>query len=63
MIRKFKCKNVYFIEFKKSEELNEYYKAADIFVHPTREDIWGLVVNEAMAKGLPVVTTNNVLQG
>lgn len=63
MIRKFKCKNVYFIEFKKSEELNEYYKAADIFVHPTREDIWGLVVNEAMAKGLPVVTTNKCIAG
>ena len=30
---------------------------ADLFVLPTREDIWGLVINEAMAKGLPVITT------
>ena len=30
------------------EEIFEYYKAADLFVLPTREDIWGLVINEAM---------------
>lgn len=63
MVKKYNCKNVHFIDFKKSEELSEYYKAADIFVHPTREDIWGLVVNEAMAKGLPVITTNKCIAG
>jgi glycosyltransferase involved in cell wall biosynthesis len=41
-----------------TEELAEYYKAADVFVLPTREDIWGLVVNEAMAHGLPIISTN-----
>ena len=30
-----------------------------MFVLPTREDIWGLVVNEAMAAGTPVITTTN----
>lgn len=30
-----------------------------MFVLPTREDIWGLVVNEAMAVGTPVITTTN----
>ena len=63
MVRKLKCKNVHFVDFKKSEELDKYYKAADVFVHPTREDIWGLVVNEAMAKGLPVITTNKCIAG
>ena len=24
----------------------------------TREDVWGLVINEAMAMGLPIITTN-----
>lgn len=55
--------NVHFVDFKKTDELNRYYEAADIFVHPTREDIWGLVVNEAMAKGLPVVTTERCIAG
>ena len=30
---------------------------------PTREDIWGLVINEAMAQGLPVITTNKCIAG
>ena len=37
--------------------------AADAFVLPTREDIWGLVINEAMAYGLPVVTTDRCNAG
>lgn len=55
--------NIHFVSFKQSSELEKYYEAADIFVHPTREDIWGLVINEAMAKGLPVVTTNKCIAG
>ncbi len=47
-----------FVEFQKKEELSAYYRAADVFVLPTREDIWGLVVNEALANGVPVVTTD-----
>lgn len=46
-----------FVSFKTGEKLHDYYRAADIFVLPTREDIWGLVINEAMAYGLPVITT------
>ena len=41
------------------ESLADYYKASDIFVLPTHADIWGLVINEAMSYGLPIVTTNN----
>lgn len=55
--------NVHFVGFKKPDELKEYYMAADVFVLPTREDIWGLVINEAMAFGLPIVTTNRCLAG
>ncbi|HVZ84598.1 MAG TPA: glycosyltransferase [Terracidiphilus sp.] len=35
--------------------LNAMYRAADVFVFPTLEDIWGLVVNEAMWAGAPVL--------
>lgn len=51
--------NIVFVEFKTKEDLIDYYRAADLFVLPTREDIWGLVVNEAMAAGTPVITTTN----
>ncbi len=55
--------NVHFAGFKSKEELAEYYAAADIFAFPTREDIWGLVINEAMAYGLPVITTEQCMAG
>lgn len=55
--------NVHFEGFKTKEELAEYFKAADLFVLPTREDIWGLVINEAMAYALPVVTTKKCVAG
>lgn len=56
-------RNVHFVEFKPEEELADYYKAADVFVLPTRGDVWGLVINEAMANGLPVVTTTKCVAG
>lgn len=37
------------------EQVAAYYRAADLFVFPTLGDEWGLVVNEALASGLPVV--------
>lgn len=55
--------NVHFVGFKPKDVLKEYYLAADVFVLPTREDIWGLVINEAMAYGLPVITTNKCIAG
>lgn len=55
--------NVHFIGFKSKQELEKYYKCSDLFVLPTREDIWGLVINEAMAKGLPIITTDKCVAG
>jgi glycosyltransferase involved in cell wall biosynthesis len=60
---KYGLENVHFVGFKSKCELSEYYKAADLFVLPTREDIWGLVINEAMAFGLPVITTDRCIAG
>ncbi|MFZ1399987.1 MAG: glycosyltransferase family 4 protein, partial [Candidatus Promineifilaceae bacterium] len=36
---------------------SSWYAASDLFVLPTRHDPWGLVVNEAMSFGLPIITT------
>lgn len=55
--------NVHFLGFQKKDVLAKFYRAADLFVLPTREDIWGLVINEAMAYGLPVITTNRCVAG
>ncbi len=51
---------VRFMGFKNQSELPEIYAASDIFVLPSEEEPWGLVVNEAMAAGLPVIVTDDV---
>ena len=53
--------NVHFVGFKVKDELADYYRAADVFVMPTRKDIWGLVINEAMSYGLPIVSTDRCI--
>lgn len=55
--------NVHFVEFKKHELIKEYLRASDLFVLPTRYDIWGLVINEALAAGVPVITSNKCVAG
>lgn len=55
--------NVYFVGFKDKEALKEYYIAADLFCLQTRGDVWGLVINEAMSMGLPIITTNKCIAG
>lgn len=56
-------KNIDVIAYCDKEELNLFYKAADIFVLPTRHDEWGLVIGEAMAQGAPIITTEMCLAG
>lgn len=63
IVKELNLKNVLFIPFLSLKDLIQYYRAADLFVLPTREDIWGLVVNEAMAQGLPAVTTDKCIAG
>ena len=43
--------------FKQYEELPVYYALANAFVHPSTTEQWGLVVNEAIASGLPVIVS------
>src|SRR6266851_2260864 len=39
------------------EDVLDFYAAADLYVSPSREDSFGLPVAEAMACGLPVITS------
>jgi len=63
LIKKHKITNIYFREFVDPSILNKYYRASDLFVLPTRGDVWGLVINEAMARGLPIITTDKCIAG
>jgi glycosyltransferase involved in cell wall biosynthesis len=44
-----------FAGFAQREQLGTYYALAEMLILPTYTDPWGLVVNEAMACGLPIV--------
>jgi glycosyltransferase involved in cell wall biosynthesis len=44
--------------FRQYSELPVYYGLANAFVHASTSEPWGLVVNEAMASGLPVLVSN-----
>ncbi|HLV85641.1 MAG TPA: glycosyltransferase family 4 protein [Candidatus Sulfotelmatobacter sp.] len=44
-----------FAGFRQQDELSKFYALADVLILPTYTDSWGLVVNEAMACGLPVI--------
>jgi 1,2-diacylglycerol 3-alpha-glucosyltransferase len=43
--------------FKPYDELPIYYALANAFVHASTTEQWGLVVNEAIASGLPVIVS------
>lgn len=55
--------NVMIKGFHPKEELKEYYCASDVLVHPTSYDVWGLIINEAMACGLPIVVSDHCIAG
>ncbi len=44
--------------FKQYDELPVYYAFAKALVHPSTTEQWGLVVNEAIASGLPVIVSD-----
>lgn len=46
---------IIFAGFAHREHLAQYYALAEALILPTYTDTWGLVVNEAMACGLPVI--------
>ncbi len=52
--------DVQFLGFLDGIELGDFYRSIDVFCLPSASEPWGLVVNEAMAMGLPVVVSNRV---
>lgn len=52
--------DVHFMGYVTFPKIVEFYKMADVFVLPSTHEPWGLVVNEAMIMGLPVIVSSKV---
>lgn len=53
-----RLQNVVFAGFQPEAALPRYYAASDVFVFPTRGDTYGLVLDEAMACSLPLISSD-----
>jgi glycosyltransferase involved in cell wall biosynthesis len=51
---------VRFAGFQNQSVLPRYFRLAGVFVLPSRHEPWGLIVNEAMASGCPVIVSSDV---
>jgi glycosyltransferase involved in cell wall biosynthesis len=51
---------VHFLGFKNQSDLPKYYSLADVFVLPAENESWGLVLNEVMCAGLPIVAAREI---
>jgi glycosyltransferase involved in cell wall biosynthesis len=49
--------------FKNQTELPRYYDLCDVFVLPSEREPWGLVINEVMNAGKPVIVSDRVGAG
>lgn len=54
-----KIENVQFVGSLAPDELVKYYAACDALIFPSLEDVWGMVVNEALCCGLPVLASEH----
>ena len=49
--------NYTYAGFISQEKLPQYYSSSKLFLFPTKTDAWGIVANEALASGTPVLVT------
>ena len=49
--------SVHFIPPQPLAAMPAVYRSADVFVFPTLEDVWGLVINESLWSGVPVLSS------
>lgn len=60
LVTQLKLPDIYFTGFINQRNLPRIYGASDIFVLPSENEPWGLIVNEVMCAALPVVVTAEV---
>lgn len=59
LIKELNIDNIKIVNHLSRAELDRYYLAADLFIHSSSTEVWGLVFNEAMSKGCPIISTNH----
>jgi glycosyltransferase involved in cell wall biosynthesis len=52
--------SVHFFGFQDRHQIPRFYAIADVLVLPSDQETWGIVVNEAMCFGLPVIVSDGV---
>ena len=60
IVEKNNLKNCTFTGFINQSEIPKYYSISDLFVLPSENEPWGLVVNEAMCAGLPIILNKEI---
>lgn len=55
LVNSLSLRNVHFFSSQPHNVIPHFYQSSDYFIFPTLEDVWGLVVNEALWSGIPVI--------
>ena len=59
-VRKSGLSTIRFLGFRNQTELPRIYDLSDVFVLPSVNETWGLIVNEVMNAGRPIIVTDQV---
>lgn len=52
--------NIHFLGCVANKQLSSYYQQADVFILPSNSEVWGLVIEEALNNGTPVIVSDKV---
>jgi len=59
-LKKISKSNINYAGYISNENIGNYYKMHDVFILPSKSEVWGLVVEEAIYWGIPVIISNAV---
>jgi glycosyltransferase involved in cell wall biosynthesis len=60
LVKEYNLQNIFFQGFVNQTSLPLIYAASDIFVLPSINEPWGLVINEVMSCGLPIIIAKGI---
>jgi glycosyltransferase involved in cell wall biosynthesis len=59
-VRESGLRSIRFLGFRNQTELPQFYDLCEVFVLPSYNETWGLIVNEVMNAGRPIIVTDQV---